>query len=96
MTGKQLILDALENKITKRTPYVPFVGVHAAALIGMGAQEYLKSADNIIAVSEMVRDEYQQQVAMELIGTGTALSSDLDLSEYGGSKKCLPSVSMAR
>ena len=49
MTGKQLILAAMENKTTERTPYVPFVGVHAAALLGMGAQEYLKSADNIVA-----------------------------------------------
>jgi len=47
-TGKELVLQAFANKTTFRTPYVPFVGVHAASLIGKSAEEYLKSKDLII------------------------------------------------
>jgi uroporphyrinogen decarboxylase len=44
---KQLLLDAIKNKETSRTPWVPFVGCHAAGLIGVDAEAYFKSADNI-------------------------------------------------
>jgi MtaA/CmuA family methyltransferase len=32
----------------ERIPWVPFVGVHAAKLIGIGADEYLKASDHIV------------------------------------------------
>lgn len=44
---KQLLLNAIKNKETQRTPWVPFVGCHAAGLIGVDAEAYFKSADNI-------------------------------------------------
>lgn len=47
MTGKQLVLDAIHNLETPRTPWVPFVGCHAASLVGVNVEEYFKSADAI-------------------------------------------------
>ncbi len=49
MNSKQLVLDAISGKKTERTPWVPFCGVHAASLLGVSAEEYLKSADLMIA-----------------------------------------------
>jgi uroporphyrinogen decarboxylase len=48
---------------------------------------YAVPPKNIIAVSEMVKDEYKLKVAMSLVGTEKAMTTDLDLSEYGGSGK---------
>ncbi|MFW5769726.1 MAG: uroporphyrinogen decarboxylase family protein [Spirochaetota bacterium] len=48
MTGKELVMSAINNGTTERTPYVPFVGVHAASLLGISAEEYLKSRDRMI------------------------------------------------
>jgi uroporphyrinogen decarboxylase len=85
MTGKQLILAAMENKTTERTPYVPFVGVHAAALIGMGAEEYLKSADNIVAGMAKSVELYKPdgipvvfdlQIEAEVLGSTLVWSED--------------------
>jgi Uroporphyrinogen-III decarboxylase len=47
MTGKELLLRALKNQETERIPWVPFVGCHAASLIGVNAEEYFKNADYI-------------------------------------------------
>lgn len=49
MNGKQLVLNAISGKKTERTPWVPFCGVHAASLLGIGAEEYLKSSELMIA-----------------------------------------------
>jgi uroporphyrinogen decarboxylase len=48
MTGKELVLQAINNETTERTPYVPFVGVHAASLLGISAEDYLKSKERMI------------------------------------------------
>jgi MtaA/CmuA family methyltransferase len=48
MNSKQLVLDAIYNRETERTPWVPFIGCHAASLIGVNAEEYFKSSKNII------------------------------------------------
>jgi uroporphyrinogen decarboxylase len=85
MTGKQLILDAMENKITGRTPYVPFVGVHAAALLGMGAEEFLRSTDNIVAGMSKSVELYKPdgipvvfdlQIEAEVLGSSLVWSED--------------------
>jgi len=47
MRSKELVLAALYNQTTPRTPWVPFVGCHAASLIGVTADQYLQSADLI-------------------------------------------------
>jgi uroporphyrinogen decarboxylase len=85
MTGKQLILAAMENKTTERTPYVPFVGVHAAALLGMGAEEYLRSADSIVAGMSKAVELYKPdgipvvfdlQIEAEVLGSTLVWSED--------------------
>ncbi|NLF40704.1 uroporphyrinogen decarboxylase, partial [bacterium] len=56
MTGRERVLLALDNKAADRTPWVPFVGCHAAQLIGRTAGEYLRSTDLIVAgVNEAVK-----------------------------------------
>jgi len=49
MTGIELINKAMRLEDVGRIPWVPFVGVHAARLMGQTASAYLKSADSIIA-----------------------------------------------
>ncbi len=48
MTGKELLLNALHNKKTDKTPWVPFVGCHAASLINKTATEFLKSKELMV------------------------------------------------
>ena len=48
MTGKEILLDALQSKPTPRVPWVPFVGVHGGALVGVDATAYLQNADHIV------------------------------------------------
>lgn len=50
MNGKELVLAAIRNQETPRAPWVPFVGCHAAKLIGVDAETYFKSADLIVRV----------------------------------------------
>jgi len=56
MTGKEILLAALQNRLTERPAWVPFVGVHGGRLIGVKASEYLRSADLIVqGLTEAVR-----------------------------------------
>ena len=56
MTGREIVNAALRGAETERTPWVPFVGCHAGALIGAKAGDYLKSADLIVAgLNEAIR-----------------------------------------
>jgi len=48
MRGKELLQQAFALQETSRVPWVPFVGVHAASLLGVSAEEYLKSTDLIV------------------------------------------------
>ena len=48
MTGRNLILAAMKRQPVKRTPWVPFVGVHGGKLIGVNATDYLKSTEHIL------------------------------------------------
>lgn len=48
MNQKQLVLDALTCKEVERTPWVPFVGCHAASLIGVDCESYFKNEDLIV------------------------------------------------
>jgi uroporphyrinogen decarboxylase len=49
MTGRELIKRAMQREEVERIPWVPFVGVHAGALIGVNATEFLRSSDNIVS-----------------------------------------------
>ncbi len=48
MTGKELVYKAFRLEETERVPWIPFVGCHAGRLLGLTADEYLKSKDHII------------------------------------------------
>lgn len=49
MYGLSLIKKAIRLEPVERVPWVPFVGVHGGYLIGVDAEQYLKSAPNMIA-----------------------------------------------
>lgn len=85
MTGKQLVLDAIECKKTARIPWVPFCGVHTGSLIGKTAAEYLKSPDNIVAGLEKAVELYKPdgipiifdlQIEAEILGCELSWSDD--------------------
>jgi MtaA/CmuA family methyltransferase len=59
MTGKELIIKAMRRQEVERIPWVPFVGVHAAALTGLAAAEYLRSAGNIAEGVSMAIRRYK-------------------------------------
>ena len=48
MTGKEILLRAIQNQETPRPAWVPFVGVHGGHLIGAPATDYLQSADLLV------------------------------------------------
>ena len=48
MTGKELVKKTFKLEPTDVIPWVPFVGVHGASLIGVNATQFLHSADNIV------------------------------------------------
>jgi uroporphyrinogen-III decarboxylase len=48
MRGLELIKSAFRLETVDRIPWVPFVGVHAAKLLGIGSTEYLKSSGHIV------------------------------------------------
>ncbi len=48
MQGLQLLEKAFRLEEVERVPWVPFVGVHGAKLIGVDAEEYLKSSEHIV------------------------------------------------
>ncbi len=59
MTGKEILLRALRFQPTPREPWVPFVGVHGGALIGVDAKEYLQNSDHIVAALKEAKNRYR-------------------------------------
>lgn len=59
MTGRELVLAAIDGKTTERTPWVPFCGVHGASLLGVSAEDYLKSADLIFSGQSKAIERYK-------------------------------------
>lgn len=47
--SKELIFKTLRHEETERTPWVPFVGVHAGKLVGYDATEMLTDGDKMLA-----------------------------------------------
>jgi len=85
MTGKELVLAAIERKKVDRIPWVPFCGVHAGLLIEKNATEYLKNADNIVAGLEKTVELYRPdgipvifdlQIEAEILGCELNWSED--------------------
>ncbi len=59
MKSKELVLAAVYNKETPRAPWVPFVGCHAASLIGVDCETFFQSADLIVDGVEAAYREYR-------------------------------------
>lgn len=76
-TGRQLVLDALACKPVARTPWVPFVGVHGAKMLGMTATDYLRSpakvVEALVAAQRLYRADglpivFDLQIEAEILG----------------------------
>lgn len=59
MTGKELVLEAYVRAEQERPPWVPFTGVHAGALAGYTASEYLLDANKIVTGVQAAYDLYR-------------------------------------
>jgi len=59
MNGKERVLNAINRKEIDRVPWVPFVGCHAAKLIGNTAEEFFKSEDLIVQGVSKANEEYR-------------------------------------
>ncbi len=80
MTGKELLLYALQRKETPRTPWLPYVGVHGASVMGVGARNYLESATLIAEGQEKAAALYRADgipVVFDLQMEAEALGCDL-------------------
>ncbi len=80
MTGKELLHAVLRNQPADRAAWVPFVGCHAAALIGMGADDYLRSADAMVRGVSAAIERYQPDgipVSFDLQVEAEALGCEL-------------------
>lgn len=85
MNGKTRVLSAIARKEVDRVPWVPFVGCHAAKLIGKSAEEYFKNEDLIVEGVLKANEEYRPdglpalfdlQIEAEALGCGLKWADD--------------------
>ena len=50
--AKQMLIDATRGKQTEMPPWLPYAGVHCAALIDQPADAFLKDAELLAARAE--------------------------------------------
>lgn len=80
MTPKERVLRAIACQETDRVPWVPFVGCHGAALLGIDAETYFKSADHIAQAAQLAVKKYDPDglpVTFDLQIEAQALGCDL-------------------
>jgi uroporphyrinogen decarboxylase len=80
MTGREIIKKAFKLEDTPRISWVPFVGIHAGNLIGITAEEYLKSSDRIVEGLQKAVETYKPDgipVVFDLQLEAEALGCDL-------------------
>ncbi|MEF9863535.1 MAG: uroporphyrinogen decarboxylase family protein [Christensenellaceae bacterium] len=79
MNSKELVLNAIHNQEVDRIPWVPFVGCHAAKLLGVSATEYFNSAELMYEGVVKAYEEYSPdglpalfdlQIEAEALGCG--------------------------
>lgn len=86
MEGLELLKAVFDHKKTARAPWVPFAGVHAGKLIGVGAKEMLTDADLLVEALLEVNRIYRpdgQPVMFDLQIEAEILGCDLVWSEDG-------------
>ena len=85
MNGKDVLLRAIRNETTERPAWVPFVGCHGGALIGAGADDYLRSPELIVQgllkADELYRPDglpvvFDLQMEAEILGCDLLWASD--------------------
>lgn len=84
LLGRDLVLAAYKREQVARVPWVPFTGVHAAALAGYTAQEMLLDVDKIVEASLVANDLYRpdgQPVLFDLQMEAEVLGCDLRWAE---------------
>jgi MtaA/CmuA family methyltransferase len=84
MHGIELLKQAFACKKTPRIPWVPFVGCHGGALIGVKAKEYLSSAEHLINGANAAIEKYKPDglpIAFDLQIEAEILGCDLIWSE---------------
>ena len=59
LTGKDILIKAINNKETPRPAWVPFVGVHGGKIINEKADRYLRSSELIVAGLNKAMDLYR-------------------------------------
>ncbi len=59
MDGKELVKATIRLEETERAPWVPFVGCHGGYLLGVNAEEYLKSETHMIKGAEAAIEKYK-------------------------------------
>ncbi len=83
--GLTLLEKAFKLEEVERTPWVPFVGVHGGYLIGVDAETYLKSAENMVKGISKAIELYQPdgipvafdlQIEAEILGCKLVWSKD--------------------
>jgi uroporphyrinogen decarboxylase len=86
ITGKELVFAALRRETVSRAPWVPFVGVHGAFLLGVSSTDFLKSADLIVQgqtrAAELYRPDglpivFDLQLEAEALGCELAWADDV-------------------
>jgi MtaA/CmuA family methyltransferase len=77
MNGRELVKAAIRLEDTDRAPWIPFVGCHGGYLIGVDAQTFLKSEEQIVKGTEAAIQRYNPdgipvyfdlQVEAEILG----------------------------
>ena len=91
--GKEHIFRAFKREKTDRTPWVPFVGCHGGKLIGVDAENYLKSSTHMVNGLHAAIEKYRPDgipVVFDLQIEAEALGCELKWSESSkeDSKKC--------
>jgi len=80
MNSKERVLKAMRCEKPDRIPWVPFVGCHAGALLGVSAKDYLKSEDLMVKGIQAAIDRYKPDgipVSFDLQIEAEALGCDV-------------------
>ncbi|MDD3824029.1 MAG: uroporphyrinogen decarboxylase family protein [Sphaerochaetaceae bacterium] len=85
MTGKQRVFDTFDGIKTDKLPWVPFTGVHAGKLLGLGARKVSTDTDALVQAALEVNRLYHPdgqpvmfdlQIEAEILGCDMVWSDD--------------------
>ena len=91
LTGKERLLKTLACEAVDRAPWVPFVGCHGGALLGVPAGEYLRSEQQMVAGVEAAIARYRPDgipVAFDLQIEAEVLGCELKWSDEAPPAVC--------